>query len=322
MIHRMPDLDSAITGSLLGLFCGDALGMPYETQPPEAIPERLEMEEARLGRGTYTDDTQMAIAVCESLLRSDGVDEDDLATAIADAFDPDRGYGPGTTTVVRLWGEGVPHAEAALRLFGGEGSSGNGAAMRVAPVGLRFFRDPERCAAEARRQALLTHAHPLGVDGAAAQAAAVAAAVRGEDHLAAARAAVTTADLRGRLDAAAELAGRGGPEGSGRARPPQRWPPAAPAEAAAILGATVAAHESVPAALLAATAPDFEAALTFAVRCGGDTDTVAAMAGAVAGARFGVEAIPARWLDALEDGEKGRSYVERLAAQLAAVCCT
>src|ERR687893_2660537 len=96
----MRDLGDAAAGSLLGLFCGDALGMPYETQPPDAIPERLEMEEARRGRGTYTDDTQMAIAVCESLLRCDGIDEDDLAATIAAAFDPDRGYGPATTSFV------------------------------------------------------------------------------------------------------------------------------------------------------------------------------------------------------------------------------
>lgn len=297
----MPDLRSSVAGSLLGLFCGDALGMPYEARPPGEIPERLEMEEARLGRGTYTDDTQMAIAVCESLLRCDRVDEEDLAAAMAEAFDPRRGYGPGTTTVVRLWREGVPHGEAALRLFGGEGSAGNGAAMRVAPVGLRFARNPERCAAEARRQARLTHAHPLGIDGAAAQAVAVAAAVRGDDHVAAAIEAAQTEELRARLRAAAELAEHG----------------AEPADAARLLGATVAAHESVPAALLAAAAPTFEDALTFAVRCGGDTDTVAAMAGAVAGARHGVEAIPARWLDALEDGAKGRTHVERLAARLA-----
>ena len=289
-----------MTGSLLGLFCGDALGMPYETQPPEAIPARLEMEEARLGRGTYTDDTQMAIAVCESLLRSDGVEEADLAAAIAEAFDPDRGYGPGTTAVVELWRSGVAPLDAAPRLFGGEGSAGNGAAMRVAPVGLRFAFDPERCVEEARRQARLTHAHPHGIDGAAAVAAAVGAAVRGDDHLAAARAAVLTADFAERLDRATTMA-------SGRA-----W------DRAGTLGATVAARDSVPAALLTAAAPSFEQALTSAVRCGGDTDTVAAMAGAVAGARFGADAIPARWLGALEDGEKGRRHVERLARELAA----
>jgi poly(ADP-ribose) glycohydrolase ARH3 len=344
----MHDDHEKVAGSLLGLFCGDALGMPYETQPPEAIPARLEMEEARLGRGTYTDDTQMAIAVCESLVRCGRVDARDLAATIADAFDPDRGYGPGTTTVVRLWGEGVPLEEAALRLFDGEGSAGNGAAMRVAPVGLLFARDPERCAEEARRSARLTHAHPLGIDGAAAVAAAVGAAFRGDDHFAAARAAVTTDEFARRIAAAEELAQRarfasaaarsgGATEEAAPAEdaapaevaPPEVAAPeevtpaedaapeeVTPAEVARLLGATVAAHESVPAALVAAAAPSFEDALTFAVRCGGDTDTVAAMAGAIAGARLGASAIPRRWLDALEDGPKGRGHVERLAAQL------
>jgi poly(ADP-ribose) glycohydrolase ARH3 len=298
MMQRMHD---TAAGSLLGLFCGDALGMPYETCPPSVVPERLEMREARLGRGTYTDDTQMAIALAESLLRCGGVDEADLAATIAGAFDPRRGYGPGTTTVVRLWAKGVPHDEAALRLFGGEGSAGNGAAIRVAPVGLLFARDHDRCVADARRQARLTHAHPLGVDGAAAQAAAVAAAVRGDDHLAAARDAVETEEFAHRLGEAAALASR----------------KLGPAEIGRRLGSGVAALDSVPAALVAASAPSFEEAVTFAVRCGGDTDTVGAMAGAVAGARFGVGAIPQRWLDALEDGEKGRSHVAALAAKIA-----
>ena len=293
-MRRMPDLESRFTGSLLGLFCGDALGMPYEAQPPEAVPERLEMEEARRGRGTYTDDTQMAIALCESLLRCDGVDEEDLAATIAEAFDPDRGYGPTTTLLVERWRTSRPTRDG-----GDARAATNGAAMRVAPVGLLFAFDPERCAHEAARQARLTHAHPLATDGATAVAAAVAAAVRGDDHLIAAIAAVETKELRRRLARAVELRKQG------------EW------SRARELGSTIQAHESVPAALLAASAPTFEAALTFAVRCGGDTDTVAAMAGAVAGARFGVEAIPRRWLDALEDGEKGRSHVQRLAANLA-----
>jgi ADP-ribosyl-[dinitrogen reductase] hydrolase len=61
-----------------------------------------------------------------------------------------------------------------------------------------------------------------------------------------------------------------------------------------------------------------EVAITFAVRCGGDTDTLGAMAGAVAVARTGASAIPSHWLDALEEGPKGRSHVERLANRLAA----
>jgi poly(ADP-ribose) glycohydrolase ARH3 len=68
----------------------------------------------------------------------------------------------------------------------------------------------------------------------------------------------------------------------------------------------------------AASQGGFEEAVSFAVRCGGDTDTLGAMAGALAGAAHGASAIPARWLDALEDGDRGRRHVERLAGALLA----
>ena len=288
-------------GALLGTFTGDALGMPFEGEPPEAVPERLEMLAARLGRGTYTDDTQMAIALAESLLERGGVDEEHLARTFLAAYDPLRGYGSGTRAVLALIAVGVPAADAALRAFAGRGSLGNGAAMRVAPVAVRYADDPQALLDAAKRCAGVTHAHPIGIDAAMTQAAAVGAALRGEDPLAAARATATTTELRRRLATATRLL--------------EESPP--PHAVAAALGNGSTGHESVPAAIYAAAAhAHFEDAVGFAVRCGGDTDTIGAMAGAIAGARDGETAIPAHWLDALEDGEKGRSHVERLAEQL------
>ena len=89
-------------GALLGTFVGDALGMPYEGRPPDEIPERVEMIDARLGRGAYTDDTQMMIALAESLIACGRVDQHHLAQAFRDAYDPDRGYGGGTRRVLEL----------------------------------------------------------------------------------------------------------------------------------------------------------------------------------------------------------------------------
>jgi len=83
-------------GALLGTFVGDALGMPFEGVEPARVPEHLEMLDARRGRGTYTDDTQMAIALAESLLDHGGVDARALGRAFAGAYDPRRGYGSGT----------------------------------------------------------------------------------------------------------------------------------------------------------------------------------------------------------------------------------
>ena len=290
-------------GGLIGTFVGDALGMPFEGAEPMEIPERLEMLDARLGRGTYTDDTQMAIALAESLLDSGGVDARALGRAFADAHDPRRGYGSGTTEVVRLLRSGVHPHDAARSAHGGKRSPGNGAAMRVAPVAVRFAHDYGALTQAARASALVTHAHPIAVDAAVAQAAAVGAALNGDKPLVAALAAATTPELEAGLSAAARL----------RDSRPE------PAELAAALGNRPTGHQSVPTAIYAATAHDsVEDAITFAVRCGGDTDTIAAMAGAIAGARTGAVAIPDRWLDALEQGPKGRSHVEGLADRLVA----
>jgi poly(ADP-ribose) glycohydrolase ARH3 len=289
-------------GALLGTFVGDALGMPFEGAAPAAIPERLTMLDARLGCGTYTDDTEMAIALSESLLEHGSIDPRALGRAFLDAYDPRRGYGPGTTTVLRLVRSGLHPHEAARSLFGGEGSQGNGAAMRIAPVAVRYAYERAALERAAWESARATHAHPLAIDAAVVQAAAIAAALRGESPLDAALAAATTAELEGRLTKAAGLLDS----------------ELQPAELAAALGNRATGHESVPAAIYSAAAHEsVEAAITFAVRCGGDTDTIGAMAGAVAAARAGAGAIPSRWLDALEEGPKGRSHVERLADRLA-----
>jgi poly(ADP-ribose) glycohydrolase ARH3 len=293
--------DSA-RGALLGTFVGDALGMPFEGMAAEAIPSPVEMVEARRGRGTYTDDTQMMIALAESLLARGSVDEEHLALAFREAYDADRGYGGGTRRVLELWAAGTPVAEAAGLIFGGEGSRGNGAAMRIAPVSVRFADEPERLRAEAASSARVTHAHPVGVDAAVVEAAAIGAALRSADILAAAVAAAAGEEMQtGLRDVAALL---------GASREPQ--------EVAERIGCSSDARESVCAALYSAVAHrTFEEAVGFAVRLGGDTDTVAAMTGAIAGARDGAAQIPTRWLEALEDGERGRSHVERLADSLA-----
>jgi poly(ADP-ribose) glycohydrolase ARH3 len=288
-------------GALLGTFVGDALGMPFEGLSHSAIPNEVEMVEARRGRGTYTDDTQMMIALAESLVARGRVDAEHLARAFLDGYVADRGYGAGTQSVFALWRSGVPVARAAGLVFDGQGSRGNGAAMRIAPVAVCFRNDHERLCVEAAASARVTHAHSVGIDGAVVQAAAIGAALRGDDILESARSAAKTAELRSVLEEVEELLGD----------------PRTPVEVQVRLGSSADACESVAAALYSALAHDrFEAALRFAVRLGGDTDTVAAMAGAVAGARDGYCAIPARWLEALEDGDRGRSHVQTLITAL------
>lgn len=297
--HRR--LDSA-RGALLGTFVGDALGMPYEGLPPNEIPDTVEMTAGRLGLGTYTDDTQMMIALAEAVIEDAPLDPERLARRFLDRFDPARGYGRGTTRVVELWRAGVPVAVASRQAYDTQGSFGNGAAMRVAPIGVRYADDPPQLYSQAAVSAKVTHAHPIGIDAAVVQAASVGAAVAGRDILDAAVEAATTGEMRRGVAAVGDLLD-------------QRR--ASPGEVAGKLGSTAAGHRSVPTALYCALAHDtFEASVSVAVRCGGDTDTVAAMAGAIAGARHGAGSCPARWVNELEDGPLGRSHVEDLARRL------
>ena len=206
--------------------------------------------------------------------------------------------------------------------------------MRVAPVAVRFAGDLRRVIAEADRSARATHGHLFAIDAARVQAAAVAAALRGTDVLESSRSAAATAELRHQLDGVGALLTRAGarpaqPVGGESPPPPTEPRPdegavpgtreglPAPTEVAAILGTDSTGPESVPAALYSVLAHErFKGAVAFAIRCGGDTDTVGAMTGAIAGARHGASAIPDRWLRPLEDGERGRSYVTDLAERL------
>jgi poly(ADP-ribose) glycohydrolase ARH3 len=294
-------------GALLGTFVGDALGMPFEGAAHVDVPARVEMLAARRGRGTYTDDTQMMIALAESLIEWGRVQDEHLARAFQGAYDPDRGYGGGTRRVFELWASGTSVAAAAGKVFDGQGSRGNGAAMRIAPVAVRFHGDPARVQEEAACSARVTHAHPVGVDGAVVQATAIGAALRDDDILEATRAAARTREMSDSLGEVSALL----------------VAPREPAEVHARLGSSSDARESVCAAVYSALAhTGFEDAARFAVRLGGDTDTVAAMTGAIAGARHGAASIPRRWIEALEDGDRGRTHVEELARRLIAPTST
>ena len=136
------------------------------------------------------------------------------------------------------------------------------------------------------------------------QAAAVAAALAGREPFPAAVAAASTAAMRCGLEELAVVAAR---DLDPRELGGDGW------------RVESFAAESVPVAVVVGGgAGSFEEAVTLAVRCGGDTDTVGAMAGAIAGARFGASNIPRRWRSSLEDGEHGRAHVERLAIALVA----
>jgi len=294
-----------VRGALLGLACGDALGAPFEGQPSVPAGD-VAAWAAAAGRLRVTDDTVLALVLAGHLAaRAARVDQDALALELARAWlaDPGRGYGGAVQHLFARVLEGAWWREASRAQFGGAGTWGNGAAMRVAPAGVAAA-GLDLAADLARRSAAVTHAHPLGQDGAAVQACAVALAAASTPGVPVDRAAWC-----GRLAAAAPAYAAALERVAGLVLA------AAPGEVAAAVGHGVAALEAVPAALAAFLAhPDRPAeAIRFAIQVGGDTDTIAAMTGALAGARCGASALPPAWLHRLEFAGRLIAAADRLA---------
>jgi poly(ADP-ribose) glycohydrolase ARH3 len=295
----------AVAGALLAALAGDCIGAPYEGGRPVGRDGAARRVERALSRRIlrYTDDTELLLALTDHLVADDDrVDGERLARRMLERFDARRGYGAGMRRLVELWRAGWAPDEATTAVFP-DGSFGNGAAMRVAPVGLRWAGRPDVVTDVAARSARITHAHPVGIDGAVVQAHAVAwAASTGAFTLAdVAALPASTAELREGLDAAVHTD-----------------PATAPAAVADVLGTAPVAHRSVPAALwCAATSEDVPQAITLAVALGGDTDTVATMAAAIRGAVAGVAGVPAAWVTLLEGHAEVRDAADRLSGSIA-----
>lgn len=322
-------------GAILGTLVGDALGAPVEGWNCERMNDTLDrlrdMDLAQRsltvavlglitggevldGMARYTDDGQMTLGVAESLVAFPEFDGPDMARRFAENFEGQRGYGPGAYGVLLALRNGATWDEPAHQLFGGKGSFGNGAAMRAAPVGLLYHRNTARLRRVADAQSTITHTNVLGRQGAVLQAAFVAQAVNTPPG---------TFDPLLFLAQATEAAGILETKYEDGLNDVKNLieNPAPRCEAAELLVCGIEAHLSVPAAAYAFLSHpyDFASAVTYAVRLGGDTDTIGAMCGAIAGAYHGASSIPTAWLAALENGPKGRDYAQTLARDLFAV---
>ncbi|KAF8058928.1 adprs [Scenedesmus sp. PABB004] len=300
-------------GALLGAMVGDALGAPFEGSPADAVAAAQRGLIGLREPARYTDDTQMSLALAASLVNRRRACAADAAAQYVRAFDPQRGYGASAAELLRRLAAGADPATTGTALHDG-GSFGNGGAMRVAPVGLAFRHARTDVLIGAVRAALLcTHVHPAAVEGAAAQALAVAELSRtaapppGCDGGAA-----REPQLRLLRALRARLAGESGPArhlpGEMAAkllvleRALQQAPALKPAAQpwADWLGSPAWAAER---RVAEAVAPGFQiratdavAAALWAVVCH------ASMAGALVGALHGTAWLPRAWLDALENG--------------------
>jgi poly(ADP-ribose) glycohydrolase ARH3 len=305
-------LHDKFRGAILGCFLGDAFGSGFEGMDPDRAMFHMSILAKKITR-KYTDDTDMTFALAESIIQCGKVDSEDVAKQFSLRCDLTRGYAIGTIKAVQALRAGLKWYEVARIAFE-NGSLGNGAAMRVSSVGLFCHDDLDGLKESAIKQASITHVHPLGQWGAVMQACSVelAASQNPEEPF---KKEQMIVDLRECL--------WGGPieyiralnrieEMLSRGKKPKAG------EVAQYLGNGVEAHFSVPSACYIAIAysPDFCDAIRAAISLGGDTDTIAGMAGAIVGAHVGEKGLPAEWIEQLEDGPRGRSFARELSDRL------
>jgi ADP-ribosylglycohydrolase len=277
--------------SLDGLSVGDALASQFFVPGPWKIDERTLPDPP----WQWTDDTQTACSLVSVLAARGEIVQDELAALMAQRFDPNRGYGVGMHVLFHRVLDGEHWSAAAPALFDGNGSYGNGAAMRVTPVGAYFADDLDAVVAHAARSAEVTHSHDDAIAGAIAVAVAAAIAARSAGRAAPSPAEVID-EVIDRIPAGRVL------DGLRRARALARQDSVEYAAYQLGNGSQVTASDTVPFVIWSAARrfDDYEDAIWRTIEGGGDVDTTCAMVGGIVAARVGVEAIPAHWLDQRE----------------------
>lgn len=283
--------------SLEGLSVGDAFGnslffQGHERYASYSLETMLSRRLLPAPRWLYTDDTQMALSIVEVLCRFGEIDQDQLALSFARRFERARGYGPAMYKLLPQLQAGQSWKQAARSLFGGQGSFGNGGAMRVAPVGAFFADDLDAVVEHARRSSEVTHTHPEAIAGAIAVAVAAAWAWRlrsatplpkGRDFLELTLPFVPDSEVREGLSRACTLSLEG----------VSIW------QIVAELGngSGISAQDTVPFALWCAAQhlDNYEEALWLAASGQGDMDTNCAIVGGIVAACTGVDGIPPEW---------------------------
>lgn len=279
--------------SLEGFSCGDAFGERFFL--PDAVAASLiQQRAAPAPPWFFTDDTVMALSILETLAEHREINQDFLARSFAGRYDPGRGYGAAMHKLLatfRRYDQAWRTEPAAL--FRGEGSYGNGSAMRIAPLGAYFADDPEKIIEQADLSSTPTHTHPEAVAGAIAVALAAGLAWRikesgrspdGREFLEYVHQHMPESHIRRGIQKAIDLSSD------------------APIETAIAKlgnGSAVTAPDTVPFALWCAAhhLNSYEDALWATVRGLGDRDTTCAIVGGIVVMYAGIESIPTEWLE-------------------------
>lgn len=271
----MTGLQDRALASFLGLAIGDALGAAVEFMTRREIAaEHGVLRDIvgggwlRLKAGAVTDDTAMAIALGNSLVRRNGLDLTDVCEEFA------AWLRSGPLDVGNTCRRGIRRYIQRGLVTGpmNEGDAGNGAAMRFLPVAIASHRNVDRARHWAVEQAHTTHNHPLSDAACQTLTAMVVALLGGQGK--------TTA-----VELADELVAR---------YPTFRFSPYPGTSSAYVVDTLQTAFEGY------FSTASFEDCLIRVVNQGGDADTTGAIAGALAGATYGLSAIPKRWLKVLD----------------------
>jgi ADP-ribosylglycohydrolase len=281
--------------SLDGLSVGDSFGEKFFLHP-NVVENIVAARAIPALPWYYTDDTEMALSIVAILRKYGQIDQDELAQSFAHRYNSDRSYGRAMHGLLEKIRNGEPWLHVASALFDGQGSYGNGAAMRVAPLGAFFADDLDLLVSEARKSAEITHSHPEAIAGAIAVSLAAAFACKlytkatfaskGE-FLEQIIPLVLDSEVKSQIIRASNLAENTSVH-----------------SAAQILGngTHVSAQDTVPFSLWCAAQhlDSYEKALWLTVSGLGDRDTTCAIVGGIVALSAGRESIPSEWLKARE----------------------
>ncbi|UWG49294.1 ADP-ribosylglycohydrolase (plasmid) [Halalkaliarchaeum sp. AArc-CO] len=293
-------------GVILGLACGDALGRPVEFRSADQITAEYGELTEMVGHGTWnqpagtiTDDTAQALCIARSLAEQGTFDPDDIADRFVQWYESDP-FDIGTMTRRALQqiaqGDDWETAGQAVWEASPEGSNaGNGSVMRCPPLAIAYAEDRPRLAEVSRQSSQITHADPRCTDGCVIVTDTIARIAAGEERPLASVLADRREDLSRELVAALE------PVAAGET-------PTLSTSGYVVDTVQTALHDALQASA-------FEDAIVTAVNRGGDTDTIGAVVGAVAGARFGAEGVPDRWVTEIDEVAELRQLGSTLAAE-------
>ncbi|ESO94966.1 hypothetical protein LOTGIDRAFT_117396 [Lottia gigantea] len=334
-------------GSMVGAVIGDCIGACFEMNDEECTKSNIlktiaHIENVKAGKRRkfgeyiYTDDTAMARSVAESLIDNKGFNAKDMAKRFSEEYmrEPRRGYGGNVITVFKLLQD--PQLEdvfePARRQFDGQGSFGNGGAMRIVPAPLfSYNKDIEFLQNLTRQITEITHSHYQAIQGTILESLAIYIALHTDntipldtDHyLQQLKKHMNTLEEEG-LAQESEKNDKPYCYKLDKMKEYLEQEEVSIDELNEVLGNDVSALGSVPAAIysfLRSSKPftdeledrnGFEKTIIYAISMKGDTDTIASMAGAIAGAYYGIKSIPDSWQHSCEGAIDASKYADKL----------